>query len=176
MQPSYAAASNLGTAYFYQGRYADSAAAFERALSLNDRNYRVWRNLGAAYRWVPGQRAKAQAAYERAAAMAERDLQVNSRQPEVLMHLADCYSILDQPDRARDYLRQALALGDGDVALLYTAGNVYEQLGDRDRALDAIGRAIRQGYPLDQVQRSPDLVRLRSDPRFKQLLELRNRR
>jgi serine/threonine protein kinase/tetratricopeptide (TPR) repeat protein len=171
MTPSYAAASNLGTAYFYQGQYKRSAAAFERALAIDNRNYRVWRNLGAAYRLLTDQQAQARAAYERAAAMAEADLDVNRHQPEVLVHLADCYAMLNQPARARSYLQQALELASGDVALLFTAGNVYEQLGDRDQALDAIGRAIRQGYSLDQVQRAPELANLRADPRYRRLID-----
>ena len=39
--------------YFQQGRYAESAAMFEKALQLNDHDARVWRNLGDAYYWTP---------------------------------------------------------------------------------------------------------------------------
>jgi serine/threonine protein kinase/tetratricopeptide (TPR) repeat protein len=172
ISPSYAAASNLGTAYFYQGRYAESAGAFERALAMNDRDYQVWRNLAAAYRWAPGQQDKMRPTYKRAAQMAEADLKVNRRQPEVLMHLADCYSMLDQPEQARQYLQQALESSPvDDPALWFTAGNVYEQLGDRQRALDHIGRAIRQGYSVAQIERAPELAQLRADPHFKELLK-----
>ena len=85
------------------------------------------------------------------------------------MDLADCYSMLGEPQRARDLLQQALELAPEDVSQMYQAAIVYEQLKDRDAALDAIGKAIAGGYSRDLIDRSPDLAQLRADPRFSNL-------
>jgi len=41
---------------------------------------------------------------------------------------------------------------------MYQAAIVYEQLKDREAALDAIGKAIAGGYSRDLIDRSPDLA------------------
>ena len=63
LHPSYPAYSNLGSVYLAQQRYADAAAATEKALALNDRDYQVWNNLVLAYEWLK-QPDKANAARE----------------------------------------------------------------------------------------------------------------
>jgi len=85
------------------------------------------------------------------------------------MDLADCYSMLAEPQRSRDLLQQALALAPADVSLMYQAAIIYEQLHDRERALEWIGKAIQKGYSRDLIERSPDLAQLRADPRFQGL-------
>lgn len=174
-QQSYVAASNLGTAYFFQSRYADAARMIERARAINDGDYRLWENLAAAYNEVPAEREKSRPAYQRAAELGEKALAVNPRQAELHMALADCYSMLQQPARARAHLRQALDLAPApaDVGLLFRAANVYEQLGDRKSAVDAVHTAVARGYSLDRVRRSPTLAALRSDPRMEKLLNPR---
>ena len=37
---------------------------------------------------------------------------------------------------------------------------------DRDKALAALGRAIRAGYSMHEVANEPELAALRSDPRY----------
>lgn len=171
-QQSYVAASNLGTVYFFQARYVDAARLFERARTINDGDYRLWRNLAATYHWVPGEEERMRPAYERAAELAEKELSVAPApgQADLHMALADCYSMLDQPERARLHLRQALDVSPHDVGLVFAAANVYEQLGDRERAIDAVQTAVARGYSLDRVRRSPTLATLRSDPRVATIL------
>ncbi len=45
-----------------------------------------------------------------------------------------------------------------------------EEMGERERALMLIGKAIEYGYAVDEIQRDPELAALRLDPRFKLLL------
>ena len=169
IMPTFPAYSNLGTLYFTLGRYLDSARNFERALEIDDRDYRVWHNLASAYRWIPGETEKGRSAFERAAKMGEAELRVNSRRPGLLINLADCYSMIGQTQRARDLLAQALTIGLDGAQAMFAASQVYEQLGDRDHALEWIAQALKNGYPEDLVNRSPGLARLRADPRFQQM-------
>src|ERR1019366_3965468 len=59
--PSYPAYVNLGFLYNDQKRYADYAAMTEKALQLNDKDFRVWADLANAYKKL-GETDKAQAA------------------------------------------------------------------------------------------------------------------
>ena len=169
LQPSYYAYSNIGTVYFYLGRYREAAQSVERALEINDRDYRIWRNLSADYQQIPGEEQKARDACRRAAELAEEQRTINPSNPTLLMDLADCYSEFGEMERSRDLLQQALAIAPGDLENLYTAAHVYERLKDREAALDAIGKAIAGGYSRDLIDRSPDLAQLRADPRFQGL-------
>src|SRR6202035_1714340 len=49
VEPSAATWNNLGTARFFQGRYADSVGAFEKAVHMDSSRYLYWGNLGDAY-------------------------------------------------------------------------------------------------------------------------------
>jgi len=171
-RPNYRAYNNLGTLYFFQeSRYADAARMYEKALALDDRDYRVWSNLAAAYRWTPGEQDKARAAYERAARMAEEQRNVNPRDPHVLVVLADCYAMLGQAAKARTLVQQALALAPGEAEVMFRAGDIYEELGDRERALEWIGKALARGYSRAELERAPGLAQLRADARYPRLLE-----
>ncbi len=166
IRPTPDAASNLATIEFSRGRYAEAARAYERAIELSDRDYRLWRNLAAARFLAPGERDRAAAAYDKAAVLAEAGLAVNPRDAAVLIDLADCRAMLGDRARARDLVARALVAAPGDVEVMQQAASVYEQLGDRAAALQWIRRALAGGYPIEQVDGDPFLKGLRADPRF----------
>jgi len=166
LQPTYRAASNLGVLEFKRGRYAEAARAFERALALDDHDFRVWRNLAAAYYWTPAQKEKARPGWEKAIHLGEEEVRVNPKDAAVLAELASCRAMLGDDARARAELARALALAPGDVEVQQLAASVYEQVGDRASALLWIRRALAAGYPREQVEQDPFLAALRGDPRF----------
>jgi tetratricopeptide (TPR) repeat protein len=169
IRPTSAAVSNLGTYYYDRGRYADSARAFERAVTLTPTDYRLWRNLGAALYWSPGERDEASAAYQQAVTHAEQARQVNPRQPDLLAQLADAYSMLGRAREARDTAAAVQRLGTENAAVLFTLVGVYEQIGDRAAALSWLEKALAAGYPPERVERSPGLAALRKDERYVRL-------
>lgn len=46
----------------------------------------------------------------------------------------------------------------------------YEAIGARDKALAALGQALREGFPSEEVRMDPELLGLREDPRYHELL------
>ena len=168
IKPSTSAYSNLGTVYYTLGRYTEAARYYELAIQMNGRNWLYWHNLAAAYQWG-NEPEKARAALLRTAELAEEQRRINPRDPNLLMRLADAYSNLDQPQRARELLGQALALAPDDVSSMFDASVVYEQLGDRKLALQWIARAVKGGYSRDLIEKSPTLARLRLDPKYQAL-------
>jgi tetratricopeptide (TPR) repeat protein len=170
IQPNYQAASNLGTLYYFEIQdYGRAARAFEQALSLEDRDYVLWRNLASALDRL-GEGVRARAAHARAAELAEARLTVNPRDARVAISLADSYAALGQRERALPLVQSALELSPGDANVTYQAALVYEErFKDRDKALEWLGRALEHGYRLRDVERSPVLAALRKDPRFERL-------
>jgi serine/threonine-protein kinase len=165
------ALSNLGTCQYFQGRYADAARTFEAVVKQRDTDATLWRNLAAAYYWSPGERDKAAGAYRRSVALAKRDLELDPHDAVTLAYVADAYAMLGEGAAARRFAGEALAAAAGDLNVLFVVGQLYEQLGDRKRALELIGRALAAGYSASQIERAPALARLRADPGFKQALE-----
>lgn len=169
LEPNYRAYSNLGTLYFYNGRYADAARMFEKALQLNDTDSRVWRNLASAYYWAPGEREKARAAYGKAASLIDKELQINPRDSTLMLQLADCESMLGHSAKAVALVHQALALSPDSAEDLHLAAGIEEQVGNRQAALELLGKAIRAGYSIAEIERDPALQQLRADPRYNAL-------
>jgi tetratricopeptide (TPR) repeat protein len=70
IEPTASVYNNLGTLRFFQGQYADSVAAFRRAIELRANSYLYWGNLGDAHRWNPPTKHEAADAYATAIRLA----------------------------------------------------------------------------------------------------------
>ena len=167
--PTASALSNLATRRFFQERYAEAARRFEEAAKLAKRDYRIWRNLGAAYFWAPGERGRATAAYQTAADLGEQERRLDQRNAPLLADLADCLALLGESKRARALLAEALKLEPGNNDVTHMAAGIYETLGDRDAALRCLDTALKAGYSRDQIEQDPFLAGLRADPRYAEL-------
>jgi tetratricopeptide (TPR) repeat protein len=165
IKPTDTAYSYLGYLYFTLARYPDAARYYELAVPMNGRDADRWHSLAAAYQWSH-QPEKARVAFQRTAELAEVQLRTNPHDTGALLMLADADSMFDQEQRARELLKQALDLAPNDVTDTFQASVVYEQLGDRKRALEYIGKAIKGGYPRELIEKAPSLSQLRLDPRF----------
>jgi tetratricopeptide (TPR) repeat protein len=166
IRPTYAATSNLGTYYYRRGRYAEAARSFEQAVRLAPNNHRLWRNLGAALYWAPGEQPKAAAAYTRAIELAERERQLNPRQTTLHAELADAYSMVGRRDEALAAAAAVERLGATDAESCFNVASAYEQLGRRRDALHWLQRAVEAGYSRELIEQSPGLAALRSDAAF----------
>jgi len=168
--PSGAAYSNVGTLRFHKAEYRAAAPAFEAATKLSPRDYRIWRNLGSAYYWAPGERERAAAAYRTAQDLGEQERRVDAKNGRVVIALADCAAMLGDKARSLTLVDEALRLAPDDSEVQYMAGDVYETLGDRDAALGRLDAAFRAGYQRGEIEVSPSFERLRADPRYKTMM------
>ncbi len=170
IQPNYEAYSNLGTLAFNEGRFAEAAQHYAQALALDSLDYQVWGNLASAYYWTPGAADSARTTYRRAAKHAEKKLQVNPRDAEVLADLAGYYARLGASRKALALIKRALNLGRDNVLVMAYAGLTYEETGLREQALKWLGLALQKGYSLAEIEHEPGLRKLREDGRFQQIV------
>jgi serine/threonine-protein kinase len=170
--------SNLGTAQYQQGLYDDAARSFEAAVSLPGAAFVHWFNLGAASYWAPDRRTRAREAYATAVTLGEKARLAAKSTPLDTVDLASAYAVLamlTEGTEAKQHQARAHKLiemigpppRDGNV--LATLGTTYEELGDRAKALDWLGQALKAGYSLKRLERSPWLKELRADERYVQL-------
>ncbi len=165
IEPSWDTYSNLGTAYFFLGRYEDSVHAFEKAYELNPNQHVVAGNLADAYRWS-GRKDKAQVLYDRAIKLAYTDLDVNPRDAKTLSFLALYFSKKGDSTKAADLMRRARTLDPDNVEFLYHETVVNLLGGDKAGALNSLEEAISKGYPVEAVERDPELATLRELPQY----------
>jgi serine/threonine-protein kinase len=172
IQPQSSLYSNLATLYFAQGLYPQAAQAYEQALGLpgGANNYLLWGNLGDACRFLSGGGARSREAYPRALQLladplraAPRDVTLLSRRALYLAKRGDCGSALATGGEI-----ERLARKDADARSRLVVAN--EVCGRREPALAVIERALRDGLPLTEVQRDPELLALRGDVRYHRLL------
>jgi serine/threonine-protein kinase len=169
ISPTAATYTNLGTLRFYQGRYHDAVPAFEKAVELAASQSLYWGNLADAYRWAPGRRPESIAAYERAFALLRDEV---AKQPTVDLRsrLATYLVKSNQVAAALDAIgtiehEQALP---AQVQMRLTI--VHELTGNRDRALEWLGPAVKAGYPVKEIANEPELTALRADARYYRLV------
>ncbi|HET7841175.1 MAG TPA: tetratricopeptide repeat protein, partial [Terriglobia bacterium] len=170
LKPSAMAYSNLGTLYFYQGRYAPSARQFEQAVQLKPKDEAWWVNLADAYRWTPGEKEKAPAAYNMAIGLARDRLMINPRSAETLAVLALCEAKLGHKNDATAAIRRAVNLNPEDPQNIYIEALVSHLTGDRAGALDFLRKAVAKGYPVSEILAEPEWNNLASDSEFKKIV------
>jgi eukaryotic-like serine/threonine-protein kinase len=160
---------NLGTVYFYQGLYPAAAAAYEKALALpaGPHLYALWGNLGDAWRQIPHRRNEAPQAYRQAILLLAPEVEREPQSARLRSQLALYLAKAGQADAAR---REIARIETTEGRSLFRQALACEVLGDRERALDFLQKAFRQGFPLSEASREPELLALRSDTRYQRLL------
>ncbi|HEV8609304.1 MAG TPA: protein kinase [Thermoanaerobaculia bacterium] len=170
ISPSDGAYTNLGNLEYYVGNYRAAAAAFEEATKLTPGKYLYWANLADAYRWTPELASRAAGAYEKAAHLAEGELSLNPDNAAAHATLAICYAKLGRLDPARQHIARALEIEPANPDHLLYAGIVAEVGGKSDEAIAWIRKAVKAGLGAAQIEREPELKKLRSLPGFGEAL------
>ncbi len=162
--------SNLGTLRFFQGHYAEAIPAFEKAVNLGANNYVFWGNLGDAYRWAPGQAAKAKPTYENAIHLAREELKVHEQDIDARTHLALYLAKIGDKKTALEQIGQVDNATQKDAEVLFGSAVVHELCGERALALTALSASLKAGYGSGEIKNEPELMNLRADPRYHSIL------
>jgi serine/threonine-protein kinase len=169
IKPTARSYSNLGTVYYYQERYSDAAREYEKAVALAPNDARLWGNLADSYRWSPGLSEKAAETYRRAIHLAEKELKLNPRDLPLRAYIALCRSAAGEHGQAQKEASEVVQLAPNDGTVLFRAAVVFEQAGNRNRALKLIERALDAGFSIQQIRRAVPLADLRKHPQYKRL-------
>jgi len=166
LAPNYQAYANLGWLYIGQKRYAEGAAATQKALDLNAKDWRVWANLLLAYIWLKDEekirtvRAKTLSALEQYALLDSKEAGVQSM-------LSTFYGQDKLRQKTISHANAALALAPKDPAILADVAEAYDYLGERRRAIEYAEDSLKRGYTLEDLKDRPGLLPLLADPNFR---------
>ena len=171
VRPNDGAYSNLGTLQFFLGRYKESAEAFEKATEVTPDKALYWANLGDAYRWAPGMRSKAPAAYARAIALARERLHLDPDDAAAHATLGLCLAKNGAAADGLAEIRRALEKEPGNPDYLYDAAVVSTLLGKTDDAVGWLRQAVNGGLGIRQVESEPEFESLRRLDAYKKIFE-----
>ncbi len=151
--------SNLALLYLHEKRYAEAAAASEKAIALDDHEILSWRYAELAYRWL-GEKQKADAALDRIETLAQAQAAMNPRKAESQSWLGLVYAQKGLRERAIPHIEAALSLAPGDSQVLVNAVEAYNHFPDETSAENIIRKAQQNGVSLTDLQLDPDMQSL----------------
>ena len=166
LRPSVEAYNNLGYAYILMHRFPEAITALQEGLKFNEHEWMNWGNLGDALYWSPDRRAQAAPNYQRAIAIGQIKLQVNSRDAEVLAYLANYSAMLNDREAAFSFLQKALEVAPGDGETMLRAAIVCHHFGQKAETFDYLRKALKTGYSRSIIRDTPDFQDLQGDPVF----------
>lgn len=175
VRPSAAAYTNLGTIRFFQGRHTDAVAAFEKAVELSANSQLYWANLGDGYRWAPGRRADAPAAYRRASELIKEQIAQKPDDADLRTRHGMYLIKMGNTDAALAEIQAVTGRPDLSAQMRYRLAVIYELAGQREQSLAALDGALSSGYPINELQREPELLQLRNDARYHRLIDRHGR-
>ena len=161
--------ANLGIAHYYLGETNAAIAALQRSIEISPKSAANWIGLGDALRSAD-RIVEAGEAYGKALELSREQLVVNQNDTESLMLLAWASAITGKADEAASAAALAVALDPADPYSHYYQAIVADHLGDPDMAIEALTRAIEEGYPVAMLAAEPILRELQGDARFETLL------
>jgi serine/threonine-protein kinase len=176
LNPTATGYANIAVVYMDQHRYADAVTVMEKAAALAEKTqpgeFRIWGNLGDAYWLAKAPPEKARAAWTRAADITRAQAQATTpADPELLSYLAKFETKAGEPAPALEHVQEAVKEGAAVATVHYQAALAYALLGRVDSSLEEIAAALRLKYPVDEIQRAPELENVRGDRRYKSLFE-----
>jgi eukaryotic-like serine/threonine-protein kinase len=160
--------NNMAVALMYQGKDPEATRYLLRSLALSPEwSELVWMNLETAYRRM-NRPADAARADHQGLDLAQKEISRDLRNGHVRASLAYFCARLRDRNRAEFEIAQALDPQPKDAETLWVVAVTYEALGKRDDTLKILARS--PDAVLADLSRWPDVVDLRKDSHFLQLL------
>lgn len=156
--------TNAGWVPFYARRYEEATTVFLNARRKHPDFASAYRNLGRAY--------EQQGRYEDALSEFQKALTLNPNSRYTKALLGHCYAVMGKSDEAEAVLKGLLSSSPQRYGLPYNLALIYIGLGKNAAALEQLEEAyMEQDDALTYLKIEPAFENLRSEPRFKALLQ-----
>ncbi len=166
INPTFFAYANLGFLYAAEHRFPESVDASQKALAINSQNFDAWSNLAAAYEWEKDT-PRADAARSKTIALLQKALKTDAQNAEAQAMLAALWAKGGRRAQAMEGIGIALALSPDSQYVLSQVADAYEVLGDREKAILYLARAVQAGFSKQQLNEDPEIQGVLVDPRFR---------
>src|SRR5215510_5755404 len=169
---------NLFDAHYYyarscfkSGNLEKSLRLFRQAQSVRSGDYQAIYLEALVLMQLRGWN-ESREAYQRALEAGRKHLALQPDDARAYVLGAGAFARLGEAECAKQWAERAMSLAPDDDAILYNAGCALAVVGEEDRALNALQRAIGAGLAGgDWIPQDPDWERLRDHPRFQTLVQ-----
>src|SRR5262245_27853367 len=173
----------LFDAHYYYARSCFKSGDLEKSLRLFQHAQRVRPDdyqshyLEALVLTQLGRHDDARKVFQRSLEFTTGYLALNPDDARSYVLGAGAFARLGETERAKEWAERAISLACDDDAIVYNAGCALAVVGEEERALNALERAIGAGLAGgDWIPQDPDWQRLRDTPRFQRLVQRLARR
>jgi tetratricopeptide (TPR) repeat protein len=143
---------------------------FEKAVEMSPEDETNAGNLADGYR-LAGNTAKAQATYDKAIALAYKELRVNPRDASVTGRMALYYAKNGDVQQGKDFVRRARAIDGSDAYLIYVSAIVKTIANEPADAVKDLGLALQKGFSVKDASVEPEFAPLLARPDFQALVK-----
>ena len=160
-----------GRVLFERGDIEKSATLFQKAQAVRPDDYQS-RALLAQTLTELGRQNEARHANELAVASIEKHLELNPDEARAYSLGGSVLIRLGETERSKQWTEQAMTLAPNDPLILYNAACNWALLGEHERALDGLERALEAGVAVgDWIRHDPDFESLHNHPRFQAIVK-----
>ncbi len=160
-----------GRVLFESGDVEKAAKLFEKAQGARPEDYES-RTLMAQALTQLGRQDEARRANELAVEAIEKYLELTPDEARPYSLGASVLIRLGETERSKGWTEQAMTLAPSDPLILYNAACNLALLGQSERALDGLERAIEAGVAVgDWITHDPDFESVRHHPRFQEIVK-----
>jgi adenylate cyclase len=160
-----------GRVLFESGDIEKAARLFEKAQGVRPEDYQSCTLMAQALTQL-GRHDEARRANELAVESIEKYLELDPDEARPYSLGASVLIRLGETERSRQWTEQAMTLAPNDPLILYNAACNLALLGEDERALDGLERAIEAGVAVgDWITHDPDFEGLRNHPRFQSVVK-----
>ena len=155
---------------FERGQYEKAASLFARASQSSPDDYQAYTFRGLCLQAMH-RLEEARDAFRRGVQMVELQLELYPKDARALSMGAGALCRIGDGGRARAWADRALSLEPEESRILYNVGCVFALLGESDKAITCLEKAIETGYGNKAwIKNDPDLSSVRGHPRFQALI------
>lgn len=156
---------------FEAGELEKSAQLFEKAQRSRPEDYQS-KSFRALALHQLGRLDEAREADQLALDLVNKYLELNPGEARAYSLGSTSLARLGEWEHSKQWIEQAMALAPNDPVILYNAACSLAQLGEHERALDGLERAIEAGVAVGEwIKHDPDFESVRNHPRFQAVLK-----
>ena len=159
---------NIGSCYLYKGDYESASRYYTRALEYNPDYFALYGLAGWA-RYAMDDKEQANKFFSEAISQARRYTGYSNE-----CIIATYFGLMGMTDSSYYYLNKCDISDDPldlDPVSAFEYGDLFLILGEKDRAFEFYGSALKRGYGLMDIKYHPLFRDLQDDPEYKSLLE-----
>ena len=149
--------SNLGTAHYFNGDYANAEQQYRQALSNSADDYTIWTNLADVLDVQTDRQQEALPLYQKALQLAERNLLVDAHAPALLSQISRLQAELQLCEMAAKTAEKVEVGRQTDFYLFYDLAITSFNCQQHEKGVAYVRQAIDLGYPAELIAADPKI-------------------